>query len=369
LTDLLYKCSSTKDGQRKTVMRTLVHNLRFMTLSVAELVSILPILQECLLTKEVEAVHTAVQSGDSSKLPVRFNTSCIRRKPSSHSAGKQPNKPDLGCGAEITGEISKQPALCSPLSVKLPSIDQSLKKSRSETNKKKPSENDPVVNSKNVPLHEAEPAENKSILGEMMLNNKLIKSEPDNDRSQFGTTIKKKKKELMVAENIKQEQVDATANHSIPKQEWDVEITDQIFRVMKKRVRVKEEPEEKPSGAIIETNGTMQVRRKHLKPRVEQRQPQMQIKSESLEETSTLKVDSHCRPAVQATSLVHFELLQDSFQLTKSVHRVQSEAEKVIMNVKVLKDLQLLGVELSARTEDLKLLNKYKKSRYMDHIE
>lgn len=70
-------------------MRTLAHKLRFMTLSEAELESVLPLLQEYLSTKEVQAVLLAVKSGDNSKLPKRFDSSYVRRNPLSLGAGEQ----------------------------------------------------------------------------------------------------------------------------------------------------------------------------------------------------------------------------------------------------------------------------------------
>lgn len=212
---------------------------------------------------------------------------------------------------------------------------------------------------------------------------------------------KKKKspnKEKNVADNIKIEpaketEVSVESNNCMPNQEWEVEFTDKIVCVKKKQIQLKEEqsPMEIKSGSIFdevfeddevpakrkrlsdsstdqdadssssdqsweftETNGAMQVRRKRPKP-------QVQMKNEPVENTSFH--ENSQSPPRQATSLVHFELLQDdmSFRSTKTIHQVQSVAEKIILNVKVLQDLQLIGVELSARTE--KLSKKYKKSR------
>jgi hypothetical protein len=405
---------SAKDGQRYIVMRTLALKLRLMTLSTVELESITPLLHECLLMREVEAVHSAVKTGDSSKLPPRFNTSNKRRNPSFLSDSKQPNGPDYVCEAiKTSNNSSEQQDLRSPQNPlgadrNVPSGDQPLRNSNGKSSpspKKKSHESDPQIKAEILSSQEAPPVRKAKT------NNIRIKSEPVEVKCELTKTKKKRKKELIATDDIKPEPAEDAEMHNasnqfVTDQDWEVEITDQIVRVTKKRVRVKEEPKEqeqttvaikreatsdfddansvKQEGEIpakkkrlcesstdqnseqesdqlwefIETNGTIQVKRKHPKPSVENRQQQIQIKC------SNGKEDSPQRSAAQATSLVHFELLQDSFQLTKTVHHVQSEAEKVILSVKVLKDLQLLGVELSARTDDSKHSNKYKKSRF-----
>jgi hypothetical protein len=400
------------------VTRTVAHKLRFMTLNTVELDSILPLLQECLSLKEVEALHSAVKSGDCSKLPARFNTSNKRRNPSSLSVCEQPNVPDSVCEAIKTGNSSEQQALRSPqnplgVNRNLPSDDQPLRKS-SLSPKKKTRESDPQVTAENVSLPEA------PLVKHAKINNTRIKSEPVEENCQLTKTKKKRKKELIASDDIEPEPAEDTEmhnalNHFDTDQDWEVEITDQIVRVTKKRVQVKEEPKEQEQTLVvikreatsdfdgetsvkqeseipakkkrlnesstdqnlqqsidqlwefIETNGTIQVKRKHPKPSVENLQPQTQIKSKAVQKTYSNEEEvSPQRPPVQATSLVHFELLQDSFQLTKTIHHVESEAEKVIMSVKVLKELQLLGVELSARTDDSNHSNKYKKSRLFE---
>lgn len=342
------------------MMRTLAHHLRFMTLSKADLESITPALQKFMIEKEFKAVRFAVESGDSSKLPNRYSTSNERRmKPPCD----QPIKPP----ADENEDRSEHLFL-----------------TRNHNSRHEENCGLPQVDSKTHFKEEDTKVKKENFAGETSLDHVQIKLELVLDEQRKELKAKKLKTPKIDAfKNDEQFPTEVKAAEKKPDQEWETEITDKIYRVTKKRIQVKEEedqaseagdeqenvpakkrrlsdqeaePESDQQWEFIETNGSMQVRRKHTKP-------QEVLMNETAEDTrADLKEGSVQRPAARETFLVHFELQQDNFQLTKTVHQVQSVAEKVIFNVKVLKDLQLLGLEFSARTE--KLSNKYKKSRY-----
>jgi hypothetical protein len=389
-------------------MRRVVIQLRFMTLSKIELESIKSVLLKYISEEEYLSVQFAIESGNSSLLPSRLSKSRNRRKLSSVAISAQPNEQESPPPDIEAEDGSKNCFLGSPQNSVGVIGDQPQKSS----NGLSPEQKLPLLDDFQIKA-EADLCRQKV---KMERFSGLIKSDKIRLKSEFidgGQKIKRQKRKLQEEDEMKQELADEpemkvaankrikneikvllTETKNMPDQEWDMEITENIVQV-KKRVQPKMESSDeehvpvasegsfskvKQEGVMekskkenhmepstdqlwefIETNGTMQVRRKYPKPTEEE--PQVEIQEKLQINNSNLK-ESPTKQTVKLTSLVHFELIQDCAQITRSIHLVQSEAEKVIMNVKVLKDLQLLGVELSARTDDLKHSNKYKKSRF-----
>ena len=394
-------------------MRSVVHHFRFMTLSKLELESINSFLLKYLSEEEYMAVQFAVETGDSSLLPNNFSKSTKQRKDTPVILSAQPKKLD-SAPLDIEAENGSKNCFLSSPQNSLGVIGDQHQKFF----------NGLSLEQKLPPLDDFQVKAEADLCREKIKMERfsgVIKSDKIRLKSEFiadGQNIKRQKRKLQEEDEMKQElseepemkvsakkriknetKVLLTEEEDMPDQEWDMEITENIVQV-KKRVQPKEESsvEEHLSVAskgsctkvkqdkykevvvikskkeenqmepstdqlweFIETNGTMQVRRKYPKLTVEE--PEVEIYEKPQINNSNHK-ESPTKQTVKLTSLVHFELIQDCTQITRSIHHAQTEAEKVIMNVKVLKDLQLLGVELSARTDDLKHSNKYKKSRF-----
>jgi hypothetical protein len=411
----LYIFFSDNEKQRSYIMRCVLIHLRFMTLSKIELQSIKPVLLKYMSEEEYLSVQFAIESGNSSLLPRHLSKSSNRRKLSSVAISAQPDEQESPPPDNEADDAPKNCILRSP--------QNSL---RVMGNQPQESSNGLSPEQKMPPLDDFQIKAEADLCRQKVKMERFsgeIKPDKIGLKSEFidnGQKIKRQKRKLQEEDELKEElseepemkvsakkriknetKVLLTEKKNMPDQEWDMEITENIVQV-KKRVQPKEESSDEEQVSVaskgsfgrvkqekskddkgvmkkskkeenqtepstdqlwefIETNGTMQVRRKHPKPTEEE--PQVEI-HEELQINNSNHKESPTKQTVRLTSLVHFELIQDCAQLTRSIHHVQSEAEKVIMNVKVLKDLQLLGVELSARTDDSKHSNKYKKTRF-----
>lgn len=297
-----------------------------MTLSQVEFASITPFLQKFLTVYNFKAVSAAVKSCNLSKMPKHFSKLNTQRKPSS------------------------------PLGVCALNMARVTTAKSSETHAHH-SQRDSLIHAKVETVPSQEAAEVKKEIIDISDEIVQVKKEKVQVKEEQMPVPCKREPERSIANEgrVKQKRVETNNNSD---EEDCTSLNQKKPDALNQLGSASNELWE-----FIETNAAMQVRRK----RPLNECPQVEPRKKRRTQTKIEPVDysSSDEEVVTLEPIVHLELLQDSAQQSsKTVHQVQADEEKVIVNITVKKDLQLLGMELFAQAQDWKCSNKYKLHRF-----